>query len=95
MSDSFETTWTVACLAPLSMGFPRQEYWSSLPFPPPGDLPNPGIEPVSSALAVRVFPLCHQGSSYLLIPEIKEAIRLLVMSKVCISQLENAPTDQR
>ena len=43
----FVTLWTVACQAPLSMGFPRQEYWSGLPFPPPGDLPNPGIESAS------------------------------------------------
>ena len=42
--------WTVACQAPLSMGFSRQEYWSGLPFPPPGDLPDPGIEPGSPAL---------------------------------------------
>ena len=41
------TTCTVAHQAPLSMGFSRQEYWSELPFPPPGDLPNPGIELVS------------------------------------------------
>ena len=42
--------WTVAHLAPLSMGFFRQEYWSGLSFPPPGDLPDPGIKPTSSAL---------------------------------------------
>ena len=42
-----ETLWTVACQAPLSVGFYRQEYWSGLPFPPPGDLPNPGVEPMS------------------------------------------------
>ena len=59
MSNSSETTWTVAHLAPLSMGFPRQEYWSSLPFPPSGDLPNPGIEPVSSALAVCATREAH------------------------------------
>ena len=41
------TPWTVACQAPLSMGFSRQEYWSELPCPSPGDLPNPGIEPAS------------------------------------------------
>ena len=41
------TQWTVACQAPLSMGFSRQEYWSGLPCPPPGDLPNPGIEATS------------------------------------------------
>ena len=57
VSDS-ATLWTVAYQAPLSMGFPRQEYWSGLPFPPPGDLPDPGIEPVSlasSALAGGVL----------------------------------------
>ena len=49
------TPWTVARQAPLSMGFPRQEYWSRLPFPPPGDLPHPGIKPVSPALAGGFF----------------------------------------
>ena len=44
------TPWTVACQAPLSMGFSRQEYWSGLPFPSPGDLPDPGIEPGSPTL---------------------------------------------
>ena len=47
--------WTVAHQAPLSMGFPRQEYWSGLPFPSPGDVPNPGIEPASPTLAGRFF----------------------------------------
>ena len=51
----FATLWTVAHPAPLSMGFPRQEYRSGLPFPPPGDLPNPGIEPQSPALAGGFF----------------------------------------
>ena len=46
----FETLWTVACQTPLSMGISRQEYWSGLPFPSPGDHPNPGIEPGSPAL---------------------------------------------
>ena len=41
----FATPWTAACQAPLSMGFSRQQYWSGLPFPSPGDLPNPGIKP--------------------------------------------------
>ena len=45
MSDSFATLRIVACQAPLFMGFPRQEYWSGLPFPPPGVLPDPGIKP--------------------------------------------------
>ena len=46
MSDS-ATLWTVALQVPLPMGFSRQEYWSGLPCPSPGDLPNPGIEPTS------------------------------------------------
>ena len=52
------TPWTVACQAPLSMEFSRQEYWSGLPFPTPGDLPDPGIEPmhlVSPALTGGFF----------------------------------------
>ena len=44
------TPWTVAHQAPMSMGFSKQEYWSGLPFPPPGDLPDPGIEPVSPTM---------------------------------------------
>ena len=44
VSDSSAMPWTVACQTPLSMGFPRQEYWRGLPFPSPGDLPNLGIE---------------------------------------------------
>ena len=50
MSNSFMTPWTVARQTPLSVGFPRQEYWSGLPLPSPGDLPNSGTEPASSAL---------------------------------------------
>ena len=52
------TQWIVACQAPLSVGFPRQEYWSGLPFPDPRDLPDPGINPmppVSSALAGEFY----------------------------------------
>ena len=52
------TLWTIAHRAPLSMGFSRQEYWSGLPFPSPGDLPNPGMEPASlmfPALVVGFF----------------------------------------
>ena len=55
MSDSFATPWMVACEAPLPIGFPRQEYWSGLPFPPPGNLPDPRIKPKSPALAGRFF----------------------------------------
>ena len=48
MSDSSATPWTVAHQVPLSMGFPRQKYWSGLPCSPPGDLPDPGIKPTTS-----------------------------------------------
>ena len=52
----------VACQAPLSMGFSRQEYWSGLPCPPPGDLLSPGIEPVSPELQVDSLPVEQPGS---------------------------------
>ena len=52
---------TVACQAPLSMRFSSQEHWSGLPFPSPGDLPNPGIEPRSPALQADCFPTELQG----------------------------------
>ena len=50
------TPWTVACQAPLSTRFSKQEYWSGLPFPSPGDLPVPGIEPGSPALQADSLP---------------------------------------
>ena len=56
----FATPWTLQ--APLSMGFPRQDYWSGLPFPPPGDLPHPGIKPASPALQADSMQLSHQGT---------------------------------
>ena len=52
----FVTPWTVACQAPLSMGFSRQEHWSGLLCPPPGNLPDPGIEPTSPALQGDSLP---------------------------------------
>ena len=56
------TPWTAARQAPPSMGFPKQEYWSGLPFPSLGDLPDPGIEAVSPALAGGFFVAEHQGA---------------------------------
>ena len=56
-ADSFATQWTVAHQAPLSMRFSRQEYWSELLFPSPGDLPNPGMEPRSPAMPADSLPL--------------------------------------
>ena len=58
MKQLSKRAWTVALQASLSMGFPRQEYWTGFSFPPPGDLPDPGIEPTSlksPALAGRFF----------------------------------------
>ena len=56
MSDSFVTSWTVTWQAPLSMGFSKQEYWSGLPFPSPGDLPDPEFKPGSPALQADSLP---------------------------------------
>ena len=52
----FATPWTVAHQAPLSVGFPRQEYWSRLPFPPPGELPDPGVKLSSPELQANSLP---------------------------------------
>ena len=57
----FVTPWTAAYQAPPSMGFSRQEYWSGLPFPSPGDLPDPGIEPRSPALQADSLSAEPQG----------------------------------
>ena len=62
MSDSLVTPWTAARQAPLSMGFPRQEYWSRLPFPSPGNLLDPRTEPASPALASGYFTIEPLGS---------------------------------
>ena len=61
--------WTVACQAPLSMGFPRHEYWSEVPFPSPRDLPDPGIE---SMLSCRKL-ICYKYSS--LNPSVKDLVQ--------------------
>ena len=64
MSDSLQQLWTIACQAPLSVGFSRQEHWSGFPFPSPGDLSDSGIEPASPtspALAGRFFTTVPAG----------------------------------
>ena len=71
----FATLWTVACQAPLSVGFSRQEYWSELPCPPPGDLPNLGIKPASPAapaLQVDSLSMSHQRSPHILVLPLNE-----------------------
>ena len=59
----FAAQWTVAYQAPLSMGFSKEEFWSGLPFPSPGDLPDPGIEPGSPALQADALPSKPPGKS--------------------------------
>ena len=64
VSNSFETPWTITHQVPLSMGFSRQEYWSGLPCPPPGELPNPGIKPGFPTFQAILYHLSYQGSLY-------------------------------
>ena len=64
MSEFLRPQWTAARQAPLSMGFHRQEYWSGLPFPSVGNLPNSGIEPTSPALAGRFFTTEPPGNPH-------------------------------
>src|SRR5574341_460593 len=78
MSDSFVTLWTVACQAPLSMGFPRQEYWNGLPFPSPGDLPDPGIEPRSPALQADSLLTETSGKPKILVGIVKMSFKKVI-----------------
>ena len=78
--------WTVAHQAPLSLGLPRQEYWSGLPFPSPGDLPNSGIEPTSPALAGRSFtaePAGKPGQVYACLVYICICTPLKMLARLC------------
>ena len=80
----FVTLWTIACQAPLFMGFSRQEYWSALPFPPPLDLPDPGIEPlspVSSALTSRFFTTEPSGKTLFIGTFTKQAVLSFTTSR--------------
>ena len=64
----FHNPWTLALQGPLSIGFPRQEYWSRLPFPSPGGLPDPGIEPVSPITACGFFTTEPPGKNSICVP---------------------------
>ena len=74
----FVTPWTVAYQAPMSMGFSRQEYWSGLPFPSPGDLPNPGIDPGFPTLEADALTSEPPGNVYLILKwsEVKSLSRV-------------------
>ena len=81
------TPWTAAHQAPLSMGFSRQEHWSGWPCPPPGDLPNPGIEPRSPHCRQILYRLSHQGGPERNISGSYSRIRISCQAKlfVCVS----------
>ena len=86
----FATPWTVAHQAPLSVGFSRQEYWSGLPFPSPGDLPDPGIEPRSPASRADTLtseppgkPLLHKDRS----KSLSSALIICRMTSLWIPQI--------
>ena len=89
VSDSV-TPWTVAYQAPLSMGFSRQEYWSGLPFPSPGDLPDSGIEPRSPALQADALPSEPPGRLYLKLSKLQTEPTLLCGSPSPLSH--SSPT---
>ena len=79
----FVTTWTVAHQAPLSMGFSRQEYQSGLPCPSPGDLPGPGIKPVSLALQVDSLSTQSPGKPNIGVGDLKKDNHGIVWNHVC------------
>ena len=84
------TPWTVVCQAPLSTGSHRQEHWIGLPFPSPGDLPDPGMEtasPVSPALAGGLFTTEPRGMPYSSIPLLKYGRPLTLVSFVLLANL--------
>ena len=85
----FATSWAVTHQPPLSIAFPRQEYWTGLPFPSPGDLPHPGIKPRSLALAGEFFttepPLSHKCPKPLTFRETDLGFVLLSPSLVCLA----------
>ena len=62
VSNYLQPAWIVALQGALSMGFSRQDHWSELPFPTPGDLPDPGVKSTSPALQAASLPLSHQGN---------------------------------
>ena len=65
----FLILWMLTCQAPLLMGFSREKYWNRLPYPPPGNLPNPGLEAASPALQADSSPLSQWGKSLYRVPE--------------------------
>ena len=79
------TPWTIAHQAPVSMGFSRQEYWSGLPFPSPGDLPEPGVEPASSVLVGRFFTVEAPGKPSCLVTVHYDSVSLRILCLLLMS----------
>ena len=86
----FATLWTVFHQAPPSTGFSRQEYWSGLPFPSPGNLPDPGIEPRSPALQADALPSAHIKVN-LLLKIVEDTYLVLFISSISSTLLVNSP----
>ena len=101
----YATLWTISCQAPLSMRFSRQEYWSELTSPPPGDLPNPGIEPgVSQVSCIGRWVLYHQHllrSSPLVVYDskvLKKPIFVILMqtpNETCVTEMQFVKCQQK
>ena len=91
------TPWSIACQAPLSMGFSRQEHWSGLPFPSPGNPPDPGIKPGSPNFRQTLYCLSHQRSpipKYFISFDITvNAIILLISFSGCLLLVYRNATD--
>ena len=85
------TPWVITCQAPLSMGFSRQEYWSGLPFPSPGDLPKPGIKPGSPTLQADSLPAEPPGKpkNDKLFPkwilQTKSCLEIFYLNRLCVA----------
>ena len=97
VSDSFATPWTVARQASLSMGFSRQENWSGLPHPPPGDLPNPGTETRSPALQADSLsseppgkPVTTDGPQFIMVW--LSVFSFTILWKWCVSSRNGTPS---
>ena len=97
LCPTLATPWTVAHRAPLSMGFPGQEYWSGLPFPSPGDLPDPGAKPESPALACRFFTLSHQESPWTSVISVQSLshVQLFVIPRIAACQASLSITNSQ
>ena len=87
----FATLWTVAYQAPLTVGFSRQEYWSGLPFPSPGDLPNPGIEPGSPALQADALPSEPPGKLIYCVAAAAAAAKSLQSCSTLCDPIDSSP----